>query len=97
MIGVTIIPRGNEKAWTHDMERQRLAVKDWIRHGANFDGLIDFDALMQGPLNFTNNSVTLPPQWSCSDNDGVHPNSAGYAAMGSFIDLSLFFAHAGSR
>jgi lysophospholipase L1-like esterase len=32
----------------------------------------------------------LQSQWSCGDRDGVHPNAAGYAAMASYIDLSLF-------
>jgi lysophospholipase L1-like esterase len=93
IIGATIIPRGGEKAWTKDMEPQRLELNEWIRHRANFDGVIDFDELMEGPVNSANNSVTLPSKWSCSDGDGVHPNSAGYAAMGAAIDLSLFSKH----
>jgi uncharacterized protein (TIGR03437 family) len=88
IIGATIIPRGGEGAWTSSMEQQRLALNDWIRHHANFDGVIDFDAVMQGALNPKNNAVALPAAMSCFD--GVHPNSAGYAAMGASIDLSLF-------
>jgi lysophospholipase L1-like esterase len=94
IIGATIIPRGAESAvnWTHAMELQRVALNDWIRHQAGFDGVIDFDALMQGPPSTTgNNAVTLRPQWSCFDH--VHPNSDGYAAMAAFIDLSLFRTH----
>jgi lysophospholipase L1-like esterase len=92
IIGATIMPRGAEKAWTENMEEQRLALNEWIRHGANFDGVIDFDELMRGPLNPTNRAVTMPVQWSCADKDGVHPNADGYAAMSSFIDLRLFSA-----
>ena len=44
---------------------------------------------MQGSVNAKNNSFReIPPAWGCWD--GVHPNSAGYAAMAASIDLSLF-------
>ncbi len=88
IIGVTLIPRGGEAAWTSDMEQARLAVNDWIRHQANFDGLIDFDAVMQGSLNASNQAVTIAAGLGCFD--GIHPNAAGYAAMAASIDLNLF-------
>jgi uncharacterized protein (TIGR03437 family) len=88
IIGATILPRGGEGAWTSTQEQQRLAVNDWIRHQANFDGLIDFDTLMKGSVNAKSGLPEIPPKWGCWD--GVHPNSAGYAAMAAFIDLSLF-------
>jgi lysophospholipase L1-like esterase len=88
IIGVTIVPRGGAATWTTSMEQQRLAVNDWIRHEAKFDGIIDFDQLMQGPLVPSNNAVQMRPEYSCFD--GVHPNDTGYSAMGAFIDLKLF-------
>ncbi len=88
IVGATVIPRGGSAAWTNSMEQQRVAVNVWIRHHANFDGLIDFDALMQGPVNSVNNAVVIQPKWSCFD--GIHPNSAGYAAMAASIDPNLF-------
>jgi uncharacterized protein (TIGR03437 family) len=88
IIGATLLPRGGEGAWTSTQEQQRLAVNDWIRHQANFDGLIDFDTLMKGSVNAKSGIPEIPPKWGCWD--GVHPNAAGYAAMAAFIDLSLF-------
>jgi uncharacterized protein (TIGR03437 family) len=88
VIGATIIPRGGDPGWTSSMEQQRVAVNQWIRTQANFDGLIDFDKLMQGPVNAKTGAPAIQAQWGCYD--GVHPNSAGYAAMASFIDLALF-------
>jgi len=88
IIGVPLIPRGGSNAWTTAMEQQRVAVNNWIRNQANYDGLIDFDALLAGPVNSGNNAVTIQPQWACFD--GIHPNSAGYAAMSAAIDLNLF-------
>jgi uncharacterized protein (TIGR03437 family) len=88
IVGATIIPRGGEAAWTSGMEQQRLVLNDWIRHQANFDGVIDFDAVMQGPVNGANSAVSMATGLSCFD--GVHPNSAGYATLSASIDLSLF-------
>ncbi len=85
--GATIIPRGGDGFWTLAMEQQRLALNDWIRHQANFDALVDFDALMQGPAAAKTGAVMINPAWSCFD--GVHPNTAGYAAMAQFVDLIL--------
>ncbi|HSR07854.1 MAG TPA: DUF4185 domain-containing protein [Bryobacteraceae bacterium] len=95
IIGATIIPRGGDGAWTNSMEQQRVALNTWIRLQANFDGIIDFDILLRGPVNAGNGAVTIQSQWSCFD--GIHPNSAGYAAMGAFIDLSLFPTVAGQN
>jgi len=88
IIGGTLLPRGGEGAWTSFEEQQRVALNDWIRHTANFDGVIDFDSLMQGSVNAATGIPEIPAKWGCWD--GVHPNSAGYAAMASFIDLNLF-------
>lgn len=88
IIGVTVIPRGSSATWTNDMEQQRLIVNDWIRNVANFDGLIDFAELLRGPVVPANNAEEILPAFSCFD--GIHPNPAGYEAMGEFIDLSLF-------
>ncbi len=92
IIGVTVIPRGRPgPGWTAAHETQRRAVNDWIRTQANFDGVIDFDALMKdGPvvtLPDGSSAPAIPAAWNC---DGTHPNAAGYKAMGEFVDLALF-------
>jgi lysophospholipase L1-like esterase len=92
IIGATAIPRGRpQTGWSSANEAQRLALNDWIRTKAHFDGVIDFDALMKnGPivtLAAGGSASAIPTAWNC---DGTHPNSAGYKAMGEFIDLRLF-------
>jgi lysophospholipase L1-like esterase len=94
IIGVTVIPRGRPApttGWTSAHEAQRLALNEWIRTKANFDGVIDFDALMKnGPIVTLvdgGSAPAMPTAWNC---DGTHPNSAGYKAMGEFVDLRLF-------
>jgi lysophospholipase L1-like esterase len=89
IIGVTIVPRGRPEpmtGWTPDMETQRLAVNAWIRTRANFDAVIDFDALLKGGPVYAG-SESIKPEFNC---DYTHPNAAGYKAMGEFIDLGLF-------
>jgi len=86
IIGVTVIPRGRVGAgWSPAFEEHRLAVNAWMRAEAKFDGLIDFDRLLQGPV--LDGSPSIKPELNC---DFTHPNTAGYKAMGEFIDLRLF-------
>jgi lysophospholipase L1-like esterase len=94
IIGVTVIPRGRpapETGWTAATEKQRLVLNDWIRTKANFDGVIDFDALMKDSpvVKQADGSMApaMPAAWNC---DGTHPSTAGYKAMGEFVDLNLF-------
>ena len=94
VIGVTVIPRGRpapEAGWTAANEAERIKLNEWIRAKGNFDGVIDFDALMKdGPvvtLTGGGYAPAMPPQWNC---DNTHPNAAGYKEMGEFVDLGLF-------
>ncbi len=89
IVGVTIVPRGRPdsvRGWTSAMEAHRLAVNAWIRTQADFDGVIDFDALLSGgPV--SSNGQSIQPAFNCDD---IHPNAAGYRAMAAFVDLALF-------
>jgi lysophospholipase L1-like esterase len=89
IVGGTLFPlaRPDVARWTKEMEAQRLAVNKWIRTQATFDGVIDFDRLMSGGPVY-DGSQSLRPEFACDDS--VHPNPAGYRAMGEFVDLGLF-------
>src|SRR5262245_837329 len=89
IIGGTLFPlaRPDRARWTAPYDAQRLAVNDWIRTQAKFDGVIDFDRLMSGGQVY-DGSQSLKPEFACDDD--VHPNAAGYRAMGEFVDLALF-------
>ncbi len=84
VIGATILPY--EGAWYFHPEGEavRQAVNLWIRTGGGFDGVIDFDALMRDPQHPARFKADLQA------GDWLHPNDAGYRAMGDAIDLSLF-------
>jgi lysophospholipase L1-like esterase len=62
----------------------RQAVNNWIRKGGEFDGVIDFDAVLRDP---DHPSRILP---RLSSEDHLHPNDAGYQVMADSINLALF-------
>ena len=65
-------------------EADRLAVNQWIRTAGNFDGVIDFDAVVRDPTH----PDQLLPAFDCGDH--LHPSPAGYKAMGESIPLTAF-------
>jgi lysophospholipase L1-like esterase len=81
IIGATIMPYGHKSGTP---EQVREAVNDWIRTSGVFDGVADFDKIMSDPQNPT----SLNPAYDSGDH--VHPNDAGYKAMGEGIDLTIF-------
>lgn len=81
--GATIIPRHNA-AWTPQMTEYRHVVNDFIRHQADFDAVIDFDAVMRDPAN----PDLMNPILDLGDH--IHPNVFGYLQMGQAVPLQLF-------
>jgi lysophospholipase L1-like esterase len=61
----------------------RAEVNEWVRTSGEFDQVIDLAAAIGDP---SDPNAILPMY----DNDGLHPNLAGYEAMGNAVDLSLF-------
>ena len=85
VIGATILPYGRS-AYYHpgpESEADRQAINAWIRAPGHFDGVIDWDKALRDPAQPTH----LLPAY---DNDGLHPNMAGYKAMADAVPLSLF-------
>lgn len=65
-------------------EVKRQAVNAWIRTSGEYDAVIDFDLVTRDPSFPTK----LLPLYDSGDH--LHPNDAGYQAMGNAIDLKLF-------
>jgi lysophospholipase L1-like esterase len=61
----------------------RTAVNQWIRASANYNAGVDLDMAIRDPNNVDNTLAQYK-------NDDLHPNKAGYKAMGESIDLTLF-------
>ena len=84
VFGATLTPYAGAKyASSPDGEVMREAENAFIRSG-KFDAVIDFDKATQDPTN----PLQLLPAYDSGDH--LHPNDAGYKAMGESIDLSLF-------
>jgi lysophospholipase L1-like esterase len=81
VIGCTLTPFGNA---TDGVEAMRQALNAYIRTGGAFDSVVDFDKVIQDPVN--------PRQFrdGYNNTDKLHPNDAGYKAMADAIDLSVF-------
>src|SRR5277367_535886 len=84
VIGCTLTPYHGAGYYTENGEAIRKAVNDWIRNGGAFDGVADLEAAVRDP----NHPDTFLP--ANGPGDHLHPNDAGYKAMGDAIDLKLF-------
>jgi len=84
VIGGTILPYEGARYFHDEGEAVRLEVNAWIRTGHEFDQVIDFDAAVRDPTH----PSRLRPEWQSGD--WLHPNDAGYQAMGDMIDLAIF-------
>jgi len=74
----------NQGYFTPDKEAKRQAVNNWIRTSGAFDGIIDFDRVLAD----TARPAAIAAAYDSGDH--LHPNDAGYKAMGESIDLKLF-------
>ncbi|MCP5346130.1 MAG: GDSL-type esterase/lipase family protein [Gammaproteobacteria bacterium] len=88
IIGATIIPRHNRApvndntGWDPAKTTIRNEVNEWIRNSATFDGVLDFDRVVQD-----SDPDRILPAFDC---DGIHPNVLGYYEMGRYIPLEIF-------
>ena len=79
----TLLPIQNSVKDTPENIAAQQAVNAWIRAGEGFDGVIDFEKVVQDPQN----PLRIRPDLTA---DFVHPNTLGYRLMGESIDLKLF-------
>jgi lysophospholipase L1-like esterase len=82
--GCTMLPFEGAGYWDAAVEVKRLAINAWIRTAHAYDAVIDFDAVMRDP----GHPSKMRAEFDSGDH--LHPNDAGYAAMGNAVDLSLF-------
>lgn len=87
VFGCTLTPFGGAFYQTPDGETEREVVNQWIRTGGAFDAVIDFDKITRDPAH---PDRFLP---ACDSGDHLHPNDAGYEAMGQAVAQALTAAH----
>lgn len=75
------------------VEQARRAVNAFIRDNKGlFDGVVDFDRATIDTVSGAMRSEFIPGSTIGGPGDGLHPNRAGYLAMGDAVDLRLITA-----
>jgi lysophospholipase L1-like esterase len=82
--GATLTPFEGASYFSPEGEMKREAVNEWIRTSGAYDGVVDFDKVIRDP----GAPTKFLPQYDSGDH--LHPNDAGYKAMGDAVDLGLF-------
>jgi lysophospholipase L1-like esterase len=75
MFGSPITPMGSNNS-------VRNTVNMSVRNDAIFDAIVDFDAAIRDSANQSNIATMY-------NNDGLHPNAAGYQRMAAAVDFAL--------
>ncbi|WP_425473210.1 SGNH/GDSL hydrolase family protein [Streptomyces montanus] len=83
VLAATIVPCEGETRCTAAADAQRVAVNAYIRSNSDFDGVLDFDAVVRDP---ERPSRMLP---AYDSGDHLHPGDAGLAALAESVDLKL--------
>jgi lysophospholipase L1-like esterase len=81
--GATITPFKGNGYYNQYSEACRNKVNGWIRNSDRFDAVIDFDMVLRNP----EDTASLVSSYQ---NDGLHPDTAGYRIMVDSMDLKLF-------
>jgi lysophospholipase L1-like esterase len=92
IVGATITSayKNTGRAGTPDGDQRRKAVNEFIRTGGLFDAVADFDAATVDPGTGSLKAEFQPNSSIGGPGDLLHPNRAGYQAMGNAIDLKVF-------
>lgn len=92
VVGATITSSlgANGVTGSADQDAQRQIVNRFIRTGGAFDAVADFDAATLDPATGQLRAAFQPNSTTGGPGDHLHPNRAGYQAMGNAIDLAIF-------
>ncbi|WP_420878372.1 SGNH/GDSL hydrolase family protein [Streptomyces sporangiiformans] len=83
VLAATIVPCEGETRCTAAADAQRVAVNAYIRSNSDFDGVLDFDAVVRDPAH----PARMLPAYDSGDH--LHPGDAGLAALADSVDLKL--------
>jgi lysophospholipase L1-like esterase len=92
LIGATVVTALGSSSAAHgfpEQDAKRKALNEFIRTSGLFDGVIDFD---KATLDHGTGSLKpefVPESTTGGPGDKLHPNRAGYLAMGMAIDLDF--------
>lgn len=93
VIGATLTSIVNTTSAAHkppEVEQKRQQLNALIRDSKGvFDGVVDFDRATRDPATGAMRAEFVPGSTVGGPGDGLHPNRAGYLAMGDAVDLRL--------
>ena len=90
--GATAVTALNSTSAAHGFAEQndkRKALNDFIRTSGTFDGVVDFDKATFDSASGELKAEMVPESTTGGAGDKLHPNRAGYLAMGHSIDLDM--------
>ena len=83
VIGATLTPYQGASYASAAGETVRESLNTWIKSSGAFDAVIDFAPAVADPAN----PLTFAKMYN--DRDHLHPNDAGYKAMGDAVNLAV--------
>jgi lysophospholipase L1-like esterase len=95
VIGATVVTALGSSNAAHgfpEQDEKRKALNAFIRSSGVFDAVIDFDAVILDPATGAMRAEFVPESTTGGPGDKLHPNRAGYLAMGMAIDLKALAA-----
>jgi lysophospholipase L1-like esterase len=93
VFGATVLTALGSTSAAHgfpEQDQKRRALNDFIRTAGLFDGVVDFDQVTRDRETGGLKAEFIPESTTGGPGDKLHPNRAGYQAMGMAIDLDLF-------
>jgi lysophospholipase L1-like esterase len=84
---VTALGSSNPAHGSPEQDEKRKALNAFIRTSRIFDAVVDFDAVVLDPASGAMRAEFVPESTTGGPGDKLHPNRAGYLAMGMAIDL----------
>ncbi len=89
IMGATVTSAVGAPTAGPETDTKRKALNEFIRTSNLFDGVADFDKVTLDPKTGELRPEFVPESTTGGPGDKLHPNRAGYAAMGNAVDISL--------
>jgi lysophospholipase L1-like esterase len=89
VVGATVVPALGSTSAAHgfpEQDEKRKALNAFIRGSGLFDAVADFDAATLDPATGGLRPEMVPESTTGGPGDRLHPNRAGYLAMGMTVD-----------
>jgi lysophospholipase L1-like esterase len=92
VVGATLVSALNSTGahGSPEEDAKRKALNDFIRNGGLFDRVADFDAATIDTVSGQMRPEMIPDSTTGGAGDRLHPNRAGYLAMGQSLNLDWF-------